>query len=284
MVKTKTNKIGFNGLTASEWARLSRSVWNDVSSPRKWYHLEHGATYSEAVAERVITLFSKKGDLVLDPFLGTGTTLVAAKKLGRRGLGIELYSKFVKIAKRVLSQTSLIKTEEQVVICDDCRNLLKYVQPNSVQLVMTSPPYANFIYKSVSDRKETHKTSAFVFDNRSVVKPYGTDERDFGNLSYEQFLNEIKELMKKLLIVTKPGGYNVWVVKDARDPQHGKPYIDFHSDLAKIAQEVGFLYHDLIIWDQNEQRKLVVLGFPSTFYVNINHTFLVVLRKPNHQS
>jgi DNA modification methylase len=149
---------------------------------------------------------------------------------------------------------------------------------------MTSPPYANFIYKSVSDRKETHKTSMFVFENKSVVKPYGTDERDFGNLPYEQFLNETKELMEKLLVVTKPGGYNIWVIKDVRDPRNGKPYIDFHSDLAKIAQEVGFFYHDLIIWDQNEQRKLVVLGFPSTFYANINHTFLVVLRKANHQS
>ena len=146
--------------------------------------------------------------------------------------------------------------------------------------MLTSPPYANFIHRSVKDRKTTHKNSLLVIENFSVVKPYGDDPRDFGNLEYDNFLKETKELMKKLLIVTKPGGYNVWVVKDHRDPQRGKPLIPLHVDIAKIGEEVGFIWHDLIIWDQNEQRRLVVLGYPSVFYVNINHTFLVVLRKP----
>jgi len=270
----------FNQLTPKEWTALSRSVWNDVSSPREWYHFEHGATFSEALAERVIKMYSKEGDLILDPFLGVGTTLIAAKKLKRRGIGIELYEKFIKIVRKIFAQQTLGETYYQEIIQDDCRNLLKYVKPNSVQLMLTSPPYANFIHKSVKDRKNTHKNSILVSENLSVVKPYGDDPKDFGNLEYEPFLEEIKKLMKKLFIVTKPGGYNVWVVKDCRDPQNGKPFIPFHSDLAKIGEEVGFLWHDLIIWDQNEQRRLVLLGYPSVFYVNINHTFLVVLRKP----
>ena len=281
-----SKKIGFNGLTPKEWARLSKSVWpaREVSSPREWYHLEHGATFSVALAERVIKIYTKKGDLVLDPFVGVGTTLVAARNLGRRGIGIELYEKFVKIAKQILSQTTLNDAPEQTIICGDCRDLLKWVKPNSVQLVFTSPPYANFIHRSVQDRQKTHKNSWLVLKNVSVVKPYGQDPRDFGNLPYDKFLKEIKELMKKLFIVTKPGGYNVWVVKDHRDPQNGRPIIPVHSDFARIGEEVGFIYHDLIIWDQNEQRSLVLLGFPSVFYVNINHTFLVVLRKPTNKN
>ncbi|MHA1677091.1 MAG: DNA methyltransferase, partial [Candidatus Njordarchaeales archaeon] len=239
---------------------------------------------SVALAERVIKIYTKKGDLVLDPFVGVGTTLVAARNLGRRGIGIELYEKFVKIAKQVLSQKTLSDAPEQTIICGDCRDLLKWVKPNSVQLVFTSPPYANFIHRSVQDRQKTHKNSWLVLKNVSVVKPYGQDPRDFGNLPYDKFLEEIKELMKKLFIVTKPGGYNVWVVKDHRDPQNGRPIIPVHSDFARIGEEAGFIYHDLIIWDQNEQRSLVLLGFPSVFYVNINHTFLVVLRKPTNKN
>lgn len=275
-------KVGFNELTPREWTKLSRSVWTarEVSSTREWYHLEHGATFSVALAERAIKLYTRKGDLVLDPFLGVGTTLAAARNLDRRGIGIELYDKFVKLAKTVLSQQTLVKSSDQKVICGDCRNMLRWVKPNSVQLMFTSPPYANFIKRSVKDRMKTHKTSRFVFDNKSVVKPYGEDPRDFGNLPYDDFLKETKALMKKLFTVTKPGGYNIWIVKDCRDPQNGKPFIDFHSDIAHLGQEAGFLYQDLIIWDQNEQRSLVLLGYPSTFYVNINHTFLVVLRKP----
>jgi DNA modification methylase len=278
-------EVGFNGLTPKEWAQLSKSVWpaREVSSPREWYHLEHGATFPVALAERVIKIYTKKGDLVLDPFVGVGTTLVATRNLGRKGIGIELYEKFVKIAKQVLSQKTLTEPSEQTIICGDCRDLLKWVEPNSVQLMFTSPPYANFIHRSIEDRQKTHKTSWLVQKNMSVVKPYGEDSRDFGNLPYEKFLEEIKDLMKKLLIITKPGGYNVWVVKDHRDPQRGRPIIPVHSDFARIGEEAGFIYHDLIIWDQNEQRSLVLLGYPSVFYVNINHTFLVVLRKPNNE-
>lgn len=274
------DNTSFNQLTPREWTALSKSVWNDVSSHREWYHLEHGATFSEAMAERVIKMYSKKDDLVLDPFVGVGTTLLAARRLKRKGVGIELYEKFVKITKRLLAQQSLTQTHFQEVYHDDCRNLLKYVKSESVQLMLTSPPYANFIRRSVKDRRNTHKNSLLVSENLSVVKPYGDDPNDFGNLAYNVFLDEIKELMKKLFTVTNPGGYNVWVVKDCRDPQNGKPFISFHTDIAKKAEEVGFLWHDLIVWDQNKQRRLVLLGYPSAFYVNINHTFLVVLRKP----
>jgi DNA modification methylase len=275
-------EVGFNGLSPKEWAQLSKSVWpaREVSSPREWYHLEHGATFSVALAERVIKIYTKREDVVLDPFLGVGTTLIAARNLGRKGIGIELYEKFFKVAKQLLSQETLIETPEPIIINGDSRDLLNWVEPDSVQLMFTSPPYANFIHRSIKDRQKTHKNSWLVQKNISVVKPYGDDPRDFGNLTYKKFLEQIKDLMKKLYIVTKPGGYNVWVVKDNRDPQGGHPIIPVHSDFARIGEKAGFIYHDLIIWDQNEQRRLVLLGYPSVFYVNINHTFLVVLRKP----
>ena len=86
--------------------------------------------------------------------------------------------------------------------------------------------------------------------------------------------------MTLLFEVTKPGGYNIWVVKDCRDVKNGKPFIEMHSDIAKAGQTAGFNYHDLIIWDQNAQRRLVLLGYPTIFYVNLNHSYLVILRKP----
>ncbi len=285
MSENKNKKMvrSFNGLTASEWASLSKSVWNDVSSPREWYHIEHGATFSVALAERAIKIYSKIGDTVLDPFLGVGTTLVAAKNLGRNGYGFEVYKKFYDITKDLLSQEKLPLTDFNPnikIYNEDCRNLLRYVPEETIQLTFTSPPYANFIHRSVKDRRETHKESLLVKANRSVVKPYGDDSRDFGNLEYDDYLKEIEALMKKIFQVTKPGGYNIWVVKDHRDPQNGKPLIPLHVDIANVGEKAGFIWHDLIIWDQNAQRKLVVLGYPSVFYVNINHTFLVVLRKP----
>jgi len=276
----------FNGLTAKEWARLSRNVWNDLSSPREPHHLKHGAVFPLKLAERIITMYSKKNDLILDPFVGTGTTVIAAHKLGRSGTGIELSKDFVNIAESWLKEIqgglfNQIENNNLIykIINDDCRNLDKHLKKSSVQLTFTSPPYADFIQKSLKDRQKTHKKSRITLDNNSVVKQYSESPDDFGNLSYDKFMKEISNIFKKNLYVTKPGGYSIWVVKDYRDTKKSKPYIDFHSDLANVAVKVGWLYNDLIVWDQNEQRSLVLLGYPSVFYTNQNCSFIVVLRK-----
>jgi len=227
-------------------------------------------------------MYSAENDLVLDPFLGVGSTLMAAKRWNRRGVGIDIVPKFCHMAQGLLKQETILEAKaKQKVFCDDCRDLRKYVEPDSVQLVFTSPPYANFIHRSVADRAKTHKNSRIVEENVSRVKPYSEDKRDFGNLPYDEFLIALEPIFHDLYVVTRPGGYNIWVVKDYRDPQQGKPYIDFHSDLAHLGKEAGFQYHDLIVWDQNEDRSLVVLGYPTIFYTNQNCSFLVVLRKPN---
>lgn len=54
----------------------------------------HSATFPVALPEWFIRLFTREGDVVLDPFLGSGTTLVAAQRLGRKGMGIELEKKY----------------------------------------------------------------------------------------------------------------------------------------------------------------------------------------------
>lgn len=269
----------FNGLTAKEWASLSRNVWNDISSSRKKHHLKHGATYPKALTDRLIKMYSKVGDLVFDPFLGTGTTLLSAKTLNRNGIGIELSKEFFKYASNELNYSNLFETSEIKLFCDDCRNMNKYLKDNSIQISITSPPYANFIQKSLKDREKTHKQSKFKLENNSSVRQYTQLENDFGNLSYINFLEQIEYILTQMHKKTKFGGYSAWIVKDYRDTKNNLPYIDFHSDLARIGINAGFKYHDLIIWDQNEQRSLVLLGYPSTFYTNQNASFITIFRK-----
>ena len=279
----RRTKPSFNGLTPKEWTQLSRNVWDDVSSPRQKKHLEHGAVFPLKLADRLIRMYSKEGDLVFDPFLGIGTTAVAALRLERRPVGIELAPHFhdmaVEWASEEVGLPNLAQGAEPFSIHnEDCRNMDKLLEQDSVQLTVTSPPYADFIRRSVADRAKTHKKSRIVNDNNSRVKPYSDDARDFGNLSYEEFLADSEGLFGQLLTITRPGGYAVWVVKDYRKPPE-RPYISMHSDLASAAERVGWRWHDLIVWNQNEQRRLVLLGFPSKFYTNQNCSFLVVLRK-----
>jgi len=278
-------KPGFNGLTPQEWTALSRSVFDSrsVSSPREDFHKEHGATFSVALAERAIRTYSAENDTVFDPFLGTGTTVVAARQNNRHSVGIELYDRFAEIAISRVNQKTLGEQKQTRILKGNCLDEIKLVDDSSVQLTFTSPPYADFIHRSVKDREKRSKgkmPSIIATQNKSSVNAYGDAEVDFGNKKYPLFLESVTKLMKQIFRITKPGGYNVWVVKDHRDTKNLLPYIDVHSDMAKCGQDAGFLYHDLIIWDQNEQRRLVLLGYPSVFYTNQNHSYLVVLRKP----
>ena len=287
----RKKKIGFNGLTPTEWALLSKNVivedellnpvWNDLSSPRNKYQLEHGAVYPIKLCERLIKMYSAEGDTVFDPFLGIGTTMIAAQQLDRHSVGIELNSKFAGIAQNWLNDVQgLFKNDKHYkIVNDDCRNLLRHVRKDKVQLTITSPPYADFIQKSLKDRETVHKTSVIRHENNSTVKQYSEHEDDFGNLPYNDFLEEIKHILKDNLEVTKVGGYSCWVVKDYRDTKNKIPYVPFHSDLARAGEEVGWKYHDLIIWDQTGQRRLILLGYPSVLYTNQNCSFIVVFRK-----
>ncbi|WP_314314051.1 DNA methyltransferase [Hoylesella marshii] len=288
----KKKKLGFNDLTPREWALLSKNViteddlfnpvWNDLSSPRNEYQKEHGAVFPVKLAERLIKMYSKEGDTVFDPFMGIGSTVIAAFNLNRHAVGIELNPKFATIANNWLNDVNGLFSSEMYykIVNDDCRNMLQHVRESKIHVTVTSPPYANFIQRSLKDRSTTHKTSIIQRENNSTVKQYSEKENDFGNLPYPQFLEQIKNILSDNLKITTPGGYSVWVVKDYRDAKNKIPYVPFHSDLARAGEEVGWKYHDLIIWDQTGQRHLVLLGYPSVLYTNQNCSFIVVFRKP----
>jgi site-specific DNA-methyltransferase (cytosine-N4-specific) len=81
--------------------RRLRSVWELNTQPSREAG-GHFATFPESLAERCIQIASRPGDLVLDPFAGSGTTLVSAAALGRRYLGIELNPEYVAMCERRL--------------------------------------------------------------------------------------------------------------------------------------------------------------------------------------
>lgn len=271
----------FNGMSAHEWTLSSRSVWNDVSSARKGKHLLHGATFPEKLAERVINMYSNEGDIVLDPFLGTGTTVISALKNNRFAYGIELTNKYFELASQeIANSVNLLIEPNYKIFQGDCESELDKLKDKEIQLTFTSPPYADLIHKVVEDRTKRHKHSAFVEKNNATTNLYSDNELDLGNMPMDVYKEKVTRIMKKIFQKTKPGGYNIWVVKYFRDIKNKIPYVDLHSAIAECGSKAGFVYHDLIIWDQNEQRALVLLGYPSVFYVNQNHSYLVVLRRP----
>lgn len=93
-------------ITPNEFKEWVVAKWS-IAPERKMKEYGHPAMFPEKLAERVIKLFSFKGDVVLDPFNGVGTTTTVAKKLGRKYIGIDISQEYCDVANNRLSLTLL---------------------------------------------------------------------------------------------------------------------------------------------------------------------------------
>ena len=86
------------------YCNFDRGTLNDVWQIKRGKKVtgSHGATFPEELVEKILLNFSREGDVVYDPFMGTGTTAVVCKRLGRRFIGSELLSQYVDIANERL--------------------------------------------------------------------------------------------------------------------------------------------------------------------------------------
>jgi len=96
------NTIAYGSATYEK--RNKRSVWTITTQP---YKEAHFAVFPPKIPELCIKAGSKEGDIVLDPFFGSGTTGWVAQRLGRKWIGIELNPEYIKIAKKRFIQQDL---------------------------------------------------------------------------------------------------------------------------------------------------------------------------------
>jgi len=262
-----------NDLTGREWAQASRSVEN-YPDTRSAKQRKHGAAFPLSLARQQISVYTKRGDVVLDPFVGVGTTLDACSELGRRGIGVELNEEFAEIAARGVEHDAA-----QRVVHGDALELGRYVPPDTVDFLLTSPPYAALL-------KGVRGAFAYKWQEHSRITPvrnpapYSDHPRDLGNMPYPDYLDAVEGCLAQSQKVLRDDAYAAWVVKDFRGLKNNVPYVPFHMHLMQRAEAAGFVLWDLQIYDQTKFRPLVCLGYPSrNFYLNIGHSYVVILRK-----
>lgn len=112
-------------LSKEEYSEWFQQIWTVPGESTR----EHPAPFPEKVAYRLVRMFSFTGDTVLDPFMGTGTTLLAAAKCDRNAIGVELEMNYIKIAQRRLDKEmlSLFRNDAPVEVTD--RSDLHISQP-----------------------------------------------------------------------------------------------------------------------------------------------------------
>jgi len=112
----KTSGSGRSDITKEEFLEWTNGVWNFSGESKK--RVGHPAPFPLELPRRCIKLFSFVGDVVLDPFLGSGTTLLACLQTGRKGIGVEIDRNYCELAKKRLltegqiNQLKLIVTSE----------------------------------------------------------------------------------------------------------------------------------------------------------------------------
>ncbi len=262
-----------NCLTAKEWIKNQIGVWQFNYEKRDIRDKNlHPATFPIALAKRCIELFTHQGELVLDPFVGSGTTLVAARDLNRNAVGFDLNEEYVKLSETRLSQNSLFNETKQISICDDARNIKNYLRENTVKLILTSPPYANLLNrkrKNKSRRSDHRKNDQF-----NKIEQYSQDKRDLGILELEEYENQISLIYKNLLPLLSPKGH---CVINVADMWWENERIPIHIAIINALSKAGYKLRNTIIWDRtNIVNKVGIFGWPSN-YITMGTTFEFIL-------
>jgi len=261
-----------NDLGGKEWTRYSISVWNDIRKTPEEAKLGHPAMFPGALVHRILRCFTQDKDgIVLDPFSGSGATLVAARMLGKTGVGFEVAKEYYELAQTRLRQIPMLdagrSAQSKVHLCD-ARRMSKYLSPESVEICVTSPPYWDIL---------SRKRSA----DSKPVRDYAGANGDLSRLSdYAEFIDALAGVFKEVYRVLQRGRYCAVVVMDIRKQEKFYPY---HADLASrlSRDDVGFFLDDIIIWDRRQEyNNLRPLGYPTTFRINKIHEYILIFRKP----
>ncbi|MDK2876315.1 MAG: hypothetical protein PWQ22_725 [Archaeoglobaceae archaeon] len=109
----KTSGSGVSDITREEFIEWTNGLWTFPGENRK--KIGHPAPFPLELPKRCIKLFSFVDDVVLDPFLGSGTTLIACSLLNRRGIGVEVDRKYCELAKNRLIKEGKIFQRELTV-------------------------------------------------------------------------------------------------------------------------------------------------------------------------
>jgi DNA modification methylase len=266
-----SNKL--NNLTNKEWLKFQKSWFLHNPPPRKKGVLVHPAKFPETMAQEFIEFFTKEGESVLDPMAGTGSTLVAALRAGRNSYGIELNTKYAKIAQQIIEEERTVLGEAIVhlkseIVNGDAAQITKYHLP-LIDYVLTSPPYWDMLRAKGAETQKKRRAS------EELDVHYSDDPNDMGNISdYEEFLSRLVKIYEGLKPLLREKAYLTIIVKNVK--KGGKIY-----PLAwDIGRELGKTYtlKDEKIWLQDNQR-LSPFGLGSAWVSNTFHHYCLQFRK-----
>ena len=262
-----------NCLSAKEWIKCQLGVWQfnyegrDIRDKTK-----HPATFPISLARRCIELFSHQGELVVDPFMGSGTTLVAARDTNRNAVGFDINPDYIALTKERLRQDTLFTETQQIPILDDARHIVQYFEEESIACIVTSPPYANLLNRArlnKSRRGDERKNEQY-----KKVEQYSQRPEDLGTLDLDVYAQAMAKIFADLLPLLKQKGHCIINVPDM---WWENQRITIHVSVIEALRSVGYELRNTIIWDRtNIVNNIGIFGWPSN-YITMGTTFEYLL-------
>jgi len=267
-----SNKL--NSLTGKEWIKFSKSWFIHKPPQRKKNEILHPAKFPESLVKEFISFFTKGNDWVLDPFLGTGSTLVASGSIGRNAVGVELSEYYFQIAKERIAQEKFANSI--IPLCGsslELSTLMKNISSSKKQFdyVITSPPYWNQLERNSLRQKKRKEVG--------LDTKYSDNRDDIGNISgYEEFIAMQAKIFDEVFSVTKENGYLTIITNNVY--YKGKLFplaYDTAISLTKRGNK-SWVLKDEKIWLQDD-KPLIALGINSAWVSNRHHQYCLIFRK-----
>ena len=193
-----------NDLNLKEWKQyddlLTDSLWLLGGRDKSGAHANsyHG-NFIPQIPNQLMRRFTKKGDVVLDLFLGHGTSLIEARRLGRHGIGVELNPEVAGVARQNTAQEiALDGVTSSVLVADSANsnaktkvaNALQKINQDRVHLILLHPPY------------------------HDIIK-FSNDEKDLSNIeNVDHFTEKFGDVIENFTGILASGRYLVVVIGD----------------------------------------------------------------------
>jgi len=230
------------------WSFPERGNWA-THNPR------YRGNFAPQIPRNVILRYSKDGDIVLDPMVGSGTTLIETKLLNRKGIGFDINPNAVELSKENIEFETDNSFEQEVSI-GDVRNLIG-IRDESIDLIVTHPPYLNII--KYSD---------------------GKIDGDLSNISsVNKFCDELEKGIKELFRVLKEDHYCAILIGNTRKGGHFVPLSYYVME--KFLKNGFVLKEDVIKIQHNCESTPYWKNQVNRYnFLLIMHEHLFIFRKP----
>jgi len=259
-----------NDLSGKEWIKFTKSWFKHSPPPRDRTKLIHPAGFPETLVREFVEFFTKRNMWVLDPFLGTGSTLLAARAAGRNAVGVEINPRYAAMARSRLEEIAPSDGTRQLVLQGNSRDLRKILEKDYVREVdfcITSPPYWNQL-KRASLRQRERKQNGLDTN-------YSDNPEDIGNIGdYEEFLDAQERIFSEVYGVMKVGGYLVVVTNNVFS--QGRLYPLAFDTLTTLAE--SWVPKDERVW-LHDDKRLLPLGIYNAWVGNRSHQYCLIFRK-----